>query len=107
MADNLNLSDRKIIRTRRDGSGKTDFRLPDVPLVGAEITAATEEVPDSGFPSDPGVPVVDKEVGVPSDLVVEEQLVRVQADGTAVVDVVISYVPADGARSHEMRITKL
>jgi len=97
-----NLSDRKVIDTGRGSVDNPDYRLPEVQVVGTGY----EVVPDtSDTAPDPGGDVDD--LGVPRSIQVEEQNMRVQPDGSAVVDVVLSYEEAEGASRHELRISKL
>jgi hypothetical protein len=102
MSDNLNLSDRKIIDTGIGGNALTDpdFRLPEVNIVGhgTDLTGGQDK-PHVGTPTG-------TEVGVPTEIQLEKQTVRIQPDGSAVVDVILSYLPAQGATKHEMRISK-
>lgn len=99
----VNLSDRKIVDTNVP-DGSTTYRLTDVPVVGVQPAApqTTEPGPSQGDPSAaPG------EVGVVQLITMESQDVRIQPDGSAAVDVVLSFTPASGASRHEVRITKL
>lgn len=101
-----NLSDRKIINTKGGAIRDPDFRAPEVLLVGRESGPAN---PLSGgsTPADPSNPPRTVEVGVPRDIQIEKQEVRVRSDGSAVVDMVLTYTTADGASRHEMRISKI
>jgi hypothetical protein len=102
---NTNISDRKIIDTGRGGSALTsDYRLPEVQIVGAGF----DSVPGDVTPSDPPANVSPTPtVGIVRNMAVEEQRVRISPDGSAVVDVVLSFDAADGAAKHELRISKI
>lgn len=100
-----NLSDRKIIDTRGGAIRDPDFRTPEVKVVG--YGSAPRESDNGSTGADPSLPREESEVGVPRDIEIESQVVRVKSDGSAVVDMVLTYTTADGAARHEMRISKI
>lgn len=101
-----NLSDRKIIDTKGGALRDPGFRTPEVRIVGYG-SAPADNGGGGTQPVDPSNPPRAVEVGVPRDIEVEEQEVRVKSDGSAVVDMVLTYTTADGASRHEMRISKI
>ena len=101
----LNLSDRKIVDTRGGALRDPSFRLPEVDIVGRG-EGPSSPVGDTATPP-PSAPPPSSEMGVPTSIRVESRDVRIQKDGSSVIDVVVSYLPAPGARQHEVRITKL
>lgn len=107
MADKrLNTSDRKVIETTDGALRDPDFRLPEVNIVGygtdLNQTSPPVVLPPDGTDPDAGV-----DLGVPSNIQIERMDVRIQPDGSAVVDLLASYEPAEAARSHEVRISRL
>lgn len=101
----INISDRKIVNVQSGPLRGSEFRLPGVNIVGygADVRDVGGEPPGTA----PGDPVFSGELGTPSDIQVENMEVRIQPDGSALVDVTFSYTPADGAATHEMRISRL
>lgn len=100
----VNESDRKIISTRGDGLiADPSYRVTDAPVVGVEY------VPARGFESggDTGGGSANPEIGTVRNIQLESQVVRIQADGSAVIDVTISFESADGADRHEVRLSKV
>jgi len=100
----VNTSDRKIVDTQAGALRDPDFRLPEVNIVGREPSAADGS---GGGGTIGDGPRREADVGVPRDIHIESMEVRVLPDGSSVTDIVLSYVPAEGARRHEMRITRL
>lgn len=98
----VNQSDRQIVDT--GGTSDTSYRLTDVPVVGVEYTPPEQTEPSSGTESDPAE---SSDIGIARNIQIESQVVRIQADGSAVVDVTASFDTADGATKHEVRLSKI
>lgn len=98
----VNDSDRKIVDTRAP-YGNESYRLTDVPVIGVQPVPpqTTEPLPGQDPTVSPG------DIGNVRNIALDSQSVRIQPDGSATVDVVLSFEPASGASKHEIRITKL
>lgn len=101
----ISTSDRKIVNTQSGDLRGSEFRLTGVNIVGygAEVRDVGGEPPGSA----PGDPVFSGELGTPSNIQIENMEVRIQPDGSGLVDVTFSYEPASGASKHEMRISRI
>lgn len=100
----LNTTDRKIINTGgSDSDSGQQFRTTEVRVVGAEYESPTDQ-PDSSTdsPAESG-----PDIGTVRNVVVEEQDVRIQPDGAAVIDVTLSFEQAENAVRHELRLSKV
>jgi len=100
----VNESDRKIISTR-GGEGliaDPSYRVTDAPVVGVEYVPARGSESGGGSTGGPA----DPQIGVARNIQIESQSVRIQADGAAVIDVIISFEGAEGASRHEVRLSK-
>jgi hypothetical protein len=102
----LNITDRKIVDTGRADSldGGQPFRAPEVKVVGQDFTVPPPSSDPTGV--DQNAPA-QSDVGVVRNITLESQDVRIQPDGSAVVDVTLSFDQADGAAKHELRLTKV
>lgn len=99
----VNTSDRQIVDTGTTESTAGDFRVPEVLVIGQSLSTSppeSDQSPDSGTGST-------GTIGVPRNIELESQTVRIQPDGSAVIDVELSFEPAEDADKHEIRITKL
>lgn len=102
-----NTSDRKIVSTGERALATDEYRGPEVAVVGADMEVE-EDGGDSTDTVDDGDEQPDEqEVGVVRGIIVESQEVRIQPDGSAVIDVVVSFEEATDAVKHELRISKL
>lgn len=106
MASNrINTSDRKIIDTKSGMQSSPDFRMPEVDIVGYETVVGDDGEGIVG--QEPSDQSDDTEMDVPYDIRIEQQQIRIQPDGSAVVDILASYIAAEAAQSHEVRISRL
>ena len=96
----VNISDRQIVDTEEQDSS-VDFRVPAVKISGVEISTPSATPDSSSESPDFGG------MGVPRNITLESQSVRVQPDGSTVIDVVLSYDEAAGASKHEVRISRV
>lgn len=98
-----NSSDRKIVQTRDRGEG--EYRILPIEVIdfdetsGRTVVDVPEEEETSGEEED--------EIGTVRNIQIESQTVKIQPDGSAVIDVVVSFDTASGADEHELRITKI
>jgi hypothetical protein len=102
----LPLSDRKIIDTGRFSSGVSVFRTPEVRVVGVEYDAVSTAAPTEPAPP-PAETEVDTSLPAPSNFQVESQTVQIQPDGSARVDVVVSFEAPDEYDRYELRLAKV
>jgi hypothetical protein len=97
--------DRNIVRTKKLSSLPA-FREPDSPIVGRDFS----QIPDDSVQgnqiacADPVKQKVD--IGPTTDLRVEDQRVVKKGTGTFI-DVLVSFVPAQGAEYHQFRVAKI
>lgn len=98
----VNESDRRIVDT--GSTSDSSFRLAEVPVVGVEYSPAETSEPSSGSESEPPDSA---DVGVVRNIQIESQVVRIQADGSAVIDVTASFETAANASKHEVRSSKI
>lgn len=99
------ISDRNVIKTTRLSSLPA-FREPDAPIVGVDFAQQPE---DSVQGNQINCAVPDRErveIGVPTDLMVEDERVIKKGTGTFI-DVLVSFEPAPGAEYHQFRIAKI
>ncbi|MCA1799853.1 MAG: hypothetical protein LC650_00980 [Actinobacteria bacterium] len=96
----VNISDRQVVDTGVGPEGR-DYRVPEVRISGNDI-AAPQPVPEGATES-----IVNSDISVPRNIEVESQTVRIQPDGSAVIDVLLSYEEADGATKHEVRLSRV
>lgn len=99
----VNISDRKVVDTGTKETTGVDFRVPEVPIAGQPIVVAPEPpepLPSGGGGSNP-------DIDVPRNIQMESQTVRIQPDGSAVIDVELSFEVNDTTIKHDMRITKI
>jgi len=99
----INISDRQVVDTGAKETSTGDFRVPEVQVVGKPIVVS----PESPEPISSGNSGSNSDIEVPRNLQVESQTVRIQPDGSAVIDVEVSFESSDTTIKHEQRITKI